>query len=422
MTGAEAGLSGWLRRIGLLAVGTAVGHGSVLLALPLLTRIYPPEEFGLFGVFAAIAAVVGLVAALRYEYALPLCAEDDRFAALRRLCVLLSLAVAVATAVACWALGRFGGAVGVGGIEPIFWLAGPCALGASWMQIGTFSALRDQRFAPIAAARAAQGLVAVAAQIALGLSGFGGEGLIIGHSVGLVFAGTLALGATRSRAAVASMREVAAIYRSFPLVMSWSAMLNALGLQLPVVLMASCFGLGSAGRLLVAQRVLSSITQLVGSSAGQDFYARAAALIRGQEPGLPELVRITTRRLLAFSAVVAALLAPAAWWAFGPVLGAEWEAAGVFLIALLPAFALQLAVSPVSGVFSLRQRHGRILVWNLCRAIIVVAAIGGAWALGASQQIAVGALSAGYAWTFVVLYGMVVRAAADAPAAPEERG
>ena len=69
MTGDQAGRRGFLRNVSTLAGGAAAGQLAILAAAPLLTRIYAPAEFGVFGVFfiamasneAPAGAAVGFV-------------------------------------------------------------------------------------------------------------------------------------------------------------------------------------------------------------------------------------------------------------------------------------------------------------------------------------------------------------------------
>src|SRR5690349_9462435 len=64
----------------LLASGTAFGQGLVVLASPLLTRLYRPADFGVLAVYIAIISIFDVIAALCYELAIPL-PQDDVMAA-----------------------------------------------------------------------------------------------------------------------------------------------------------------------------------------------------------------------------------------------------------------------------------------------------------------------------------------------------
>jgi len=52
---------GYFRDVGVLVTGTAVAQAIPLAASPILTRLFGPEDFGLVGVFLAIATVLAVV-------------------------------------------------------------------------------------------------------------------------------------------------------------------------------------------------------------------------------------------------------------------------------------------------------------------------------------------------------------------------
>ncbi|HGI1102849.1 TPA: hypothetical protein ACJP3L_001699, partial [Streptococcus pyogenes] len=58
----------------ILATGTAMSHIFILLATPILTRLYSPEEFGIFSIYLSILYSVSVIASLMYDQAIPLSA------------------------------------------------------------------------------------------------------------------------------------------------------------------------------------------------------------------------------------------------------------------------------------------------------------------------------------------------------------
>src|SRR5690606_3772448 len=191
-----------------MAGATAGGQLIVLLSLPILTRLYTPEEFGAFATFAGISGLFVVIAALRYELAIPLPKADRRAVYL----VALSVSVIVAVALA----------------SGMLWLPlrnvvklvdeAPGALVAALMAISVFAAglyqalgywlVRKSKFGVIALTRIQQGIVGNGVQIVFGLFGGGVLGLIVGQILGQD-AGIVRL----SREFLADYRESAAKLR-----------------------------------------------------------------------------------------------------------------------------------------------------------------------------------------------------------------
>ena len=60
------------RGVGVLVVGNAIAQLLLILAIPLLSRLYSPAEFGLLSLFTATTAIVGSVVCGRYQFAVAL--------------------------------------------------------------------------------------------------------------------------------------------------------------------------------------------------------------------------------------------------------------------------------------------------------------------------------------------------------------
>src|SRR5690606_33042675 len=57
------------RNVGILAAGTAVSQLIAFAVAPLLSRMYTPADFGLFGVFVSVVAMASVIVTLRLDLA-----------------------------------------------------------------------------------------------------------------------------------------------------------------------------------------------------------------------------------------------------------------------------------------------------------------------------------------------------------------
>ena len=71
-----------------LVTGTTLAQIIVVLTSPLLTRLYGPEAFGFYALFASITGILGVIACMRYELAIMLPKTDEEAANLLGLCLL----------------------------------------------------------------------------------------------------------------------------------------------------------------------------------------------------------------------------------------------------------------------------------------------------------------------------------------------
>lgn len=57
--------------------GTTVAQAIPIAITPILTRIYTPEDFGIFAIFIALVTIFGSISSARYELAVMLPKKDE---------------------------------------------------------------------------------------------------------------------------------------------------------------------------------------------------------------------------------------------------------------------------------------------------------------------------------------------------------
>ena len=69
--------SDFTRNVLTLMTGTTIAQAIPVAISPLLTRIYAPEDFGVYALFISLATIFGSVANARYELAIMLPKKDE---------------------------------------------------------------------------------------------------------------------------------------------------------------------------------------------------------------------------------------------------------------------------------------------------------------------------------------------------------
>lgn len=379
---------GLLRASLTLLAGGALAQALPLLLGPWLTRLYSPDEFGHFHLFAAVAANLAVVACARCEFALPMATEDAEAHALRRLSLRLLVGVTLSCAVigAVWAWRR-----GIG-----YPLALPLAVAAlGLVSLATLWANRAQRFNALAGARVLQHGGGALAQAGAGWAGAGLTGLLAGPIVAALAATAwLRLPLGHGPAGQPRLREVAQRHREFPLWNTPHAFAGALQDTLAVALIAATLGPAAAGFWGLALRYLKAPATLVGSAVSQALYPQLAQA----GPGPTAASRHAVRRLMGLLALFALPLVLALWalgpWAFEWLFGPAWRPAGELARALALYIGLHFVASPLAVV---------TMAWQAQRWALKLALVG--------QLAFVAALAVGLAWGGLAGAGWAVSAA-----------
>ncbi len=388
---------GFARGVAILAGGSAVGQGIVIVSSPLIARLYEPSDFGVLAVYSSVISILLVIASWRYELAIPLPDSDETASALVLLCfgILAGMTALVAAFVYFFGffLVRW---LNAPLLQPYLWLLPIGVAGAGAYQILNYWAVRKKAFGEIARTRLTQSIGKVVTQVGMWWLGMGTVGLLAADEVGRAGGvGSLAIAARNTgiawRGAGAHVTHVAGRYIKFPIVTTWAGLFNISSLQLPALLLSAKFGPETTGYYSLGFRLLGAPLALVGVSIGQVLLARAAQIADEHAK-----VRAITERsaLVLFGVGLPPFIAVglAGRTMFSVVFGPEWSTAGYYAQLLAPWFLFWLVASPLSALLTVREWQWSSLAFTACELITrVMSIIIGAW--HGSPTIAIALLS-----------------------------
>ncbi len=400
------------RRAGLLRASlTLLAGGTLAQALPLalgpwLTRLYAPEQFGDYTVFAAVAANIAVVACARYDFALPLVQDEVEASVLMALCLRVLLAVTAGCLV-------FATIVLANSALPSYWLWLPVAVlfagAAQWLALW---ASRAQRFAALSASRMLQYGGAAVAQVAGGLLHLGTAGLVggpvVSSAAALVCLGKPApAGGWRGLWSVprSAWQAVARRHRDFPLYNTPHAFAGALQDTLAVAMVVAWTGEATAGFWGLALRYLKAPASLVGSAVSQVLYPRLVAAAPDEACSAVRQVMVTLALVVLPLVLVLLFFGPDL---FALAFGERWREAGRLARALAPYIGMHFIASPLAVATLAWGAQAWALRLALVGQTMFIAALaaglnwggleGGAWAVSAAMTLYFG-------WFFIKLPG-----------------
>ncbi len=363
-----------VKHVGVVALGTAIGQGAILVATPFLARAYTPPEFGTLALLMTVSNVAMTVACLRYDVALPSASKPE----VRGLLIASGLSSIVMGMIAgglALVFARSSVAVEIaGGLLDHPLLVGLCVALVGLYQATNAWFLSRGDYGRIAVMRVAQGGAFGA------LAAFPVFGLLGAHAVS--FAGGLvgALGAVRRTSARdAPWLEAALRYRKFPLYNLPGSVLDVVGYSLCVWVVTSHYGRSAAGEYTQIQRIIGAPLMLMSISLGQILLKGTAELAHA-----PAEMRRLLRRLLRMMAGLGAVALlglsvlgePLLAW----ILGAQWRVEREMVVLLGIAVFMRACVSPLSAALLTLRRFGLTLSWQaayFCSAALLMPFVAG---------------------------------------------
>jgi O-antigen/teichoic acid export membrane protein len=346
--------SNFIRAVSVLVGGTALAHGITALALPVLSRLYSPEDFSMLAVFTSLLSIISVAACLRFDVAVAMPDRDkDAFTllALSLLCAftlalfLLLLVLLFSEQISAWfnqpKLSNYLWLIPLG-----VFLAGCYSAIQSWL-------IRKKEFPMIARNRIVQSAAAAGTQVGLGMAGFGIFGLLLGHVMNTGAACVL-LGYRIVRhekemlrsVSWLGMRSMAVEYQRYPRYSTLEALTNSAAIQVPIIMIAALAVGPEAGYITMAMYVIQAPMSLFGTAIAQVYLSRAPAEYR--EGKLREFTTEILGGLLKTGVgplIFVGILSPVA---FPIIFGDQWARAGHLVAWMTPWFIMQFLVSPIS--------------------------------------------------------------------------
>lgn len=392
--------------------GTAAGQIIVILSAPLLSRLYTPLDFGVFTVIFSLVTLATTIMALRFDLAIPLPENDSDGYSVVFLALWCVLVTTLIGAVLAMLLGpQVASVLGQSQIASWLWSVPIVAAAASTFTILNQLAIRQQRYAAIGRRSVLQQLVGTATQIVAGAIHPGPGGLILGTAIGQT-AGSISLcrrSGLRSDAAASgrkliAIRNAATRYRNFPLVLAPSGLVNALGVLLPVILIAYYYGVAEAGLLGLTQRVLSVPMALLGASIAQTYLGELSRRRHSPTGDCAALFTVASRRLLIAGVTFSVPIGVLGPLLFDTFFGSDWAESGTFARALAVSLAAQLLAAPLSQTLVVFEKQTVMITWDVGRLVLVILAIVIPSTSGSSVQITIWSLSLSSTAAYLVLW------------------
>lgn len=347
---------------GALAImgGTAAGQALAVLVTPILSRQYSPADFGVLAIVTALAVTLGTTAALRYELAIPLPESDADAHALVRAGFAISCALTAFTTVGAFAFAsEISGLFQDQALAAFIPVVPLVAFSFATFRLLNQWALRQQRYAATARRNFLQSVSTVAIQLLAGWRGLGAGGLVLGLGGGqTIGAASLTIGSGLFRRGLrrSSPKVVLWRYRRFAYFLAPAGLVNALGVYVPLLMIAAWYGTTSAGHLGFTQRILGLPLALIGQAVAQVYLSELAFSRREGVTDEARLFRQASLRLAFVAAAGALVLLVAGPWIFETIFGPQWTVSGEFARALAVSVCVQLVAVPVSQTLVGRYR------------------------------------------------------------------
>ena len=369
------------RNVLTLMTGTTIAQAIPIAISPILTRIYTPEDFGVFALFLAIAGVFSVIASGRYELALMLPEKEEDA---MNIFVLGMLIIFLLTSFLFFFIFLFHQYLLdiLQNKEIGYWLY---FIPIAFFFIGLFNLLsyynnRQKNYKDIANATIVKSVVLALVQLTVGFFKAGAGGLISGQIISTLFANLkLFQNIIKDKELLSKVSKVKMIalakrYKDFPRYQTPHAMLNTFSSYLPVYMFTPFFGLVVVGLYSLSTRIILTPMMILAGASAKVYNQKVTQLYNENGDAYGFTIRLLKsllkKTILPFLIII--IFAPDI---FAFVFGTEWREAGVYTQILAPWLLLNILVSTISFIPSLTHMQKKALLVSIVYAILIIIAI-----------------------------------------------
>uniref|UniRef100_UPI004057BAE9 lipopolysaccharide biosynthesis protein n=1 Tax=Candidatus Electronema sp. TaxID=2698783 RepID=UPI004057BAE9 len=352
------------RNVVTLMTGTVIAQAIPIAISPILTRLYSPEEFGLFALYMGLAAILSVIVTGRYEQAIMLPADDDDAANL----VVLSLAITVIISLLVLLLifltsSNVASALEKPEIEAWLFLLPVTIFLTGIYQTLNYWNNRKKQYKTLAKNRIYQSTTMSIMHIGGGFISGSGLFLIFGNLIGNI-ASAFFLGLNIFKKDSSSFIDIrkdkqillAKRYKKFPIFDTWGALANVSSYQIQNILLPIFYGLSSAGFYFVVLRVLQAPLSLINTSL-TEVYKQKLTDPKTTDDDLKRYYKKMFVFLLSIGLPPLVLFMLIGEELFSFAFGSEWQVAGEYAIILSPMFYIRFIASPLSYFLYLKEKQ-----------------------------------------------------------------
>ncbi len=388
---------------------SVLGQLVVLLATPIVTRLYSPSDYGILSLYGVVVSVTLVFVTLKYELAIPLPKEDEKAINLMALCLLSVFGMSVISSLLIYYIGdSFFSGIQLSLLSPYIWLISLSVLGGGAYSVFNYWAIRDKCYSDIAKTRVNKSIYGSTGKITLGIFNISPLGLMLGEFLGQT-TGCLTLlrsflSRHRQKLSCVSwkmMLSVSREYYRFPLYSCPSVLFNTLAFQMPVLMLIRFYGPDIAGLYSLANSILVIPASLISAAVSQVYLGEIAQFLHKEPTRIKSYYHAVTRKLALISLPTISFIAILAPFCFPLIFGAVWKEAGFYSTVLSGTIIAQLIFSPTS-ILHYCGRNNWVLLFDISRTIL----IGGVFLLCAKMGYPPLTSLAAYSITMTLMYAV----------------
>ncbi len=339
------------RNVGKLLSANILAQVIGFIIYPILTRMYAPEDFGLFNLFTSVVGVLVIIATAEFQYAIVLPKEENKARATVHLSLLLLIIASLIIGLSIPFAQPIADLFKAPDLAHYWWLLPFSVLGLGLWNILSYWYIRRSSFTRVSGYQITQSLFSAFGKIGFGRIGWLQSGMILASVlapllsllISIILAWKTCIQVLFS-IEWKQLKQAAREYSNFPKFSLPRALVNTVSISLPIWFLTPQFGLEQVGQLSLAMMAAVLPFSLFARACNQVLYQRITGLVQQQKN-----IRSLLQTFIVWTSV-AMIIGMTVVYIFLPqmvtiIFGAKWIESAYIMRRLFP----YLMLTPICG-------------------------------------------------------------------------
>ncbi len=361
------------RHVLTLMTGTTIAQAIPIAISPILTRIYTPEDFGVFALYMSVASILSVVATGRYELAIMLPKKDEDAINIVALSILISFLVSLISFLIVFIFNsEITQLLGNSEISNWLYFIPITVLLTGIYQSFNYWSNRKKEYKMLATSRIAQSGTAASSNLIFGFSGFGSAGLIgssiLGQLISTTILGKLIYRENKIFKKINKFKIIsfAKKYISHPKYLVLSHSIANIYMQIPIFYINKFFDASILGFYSLAARFIGIPGMLIANAVGDVFREKATQQYH-KTGEFKQLFLNTLKKTFFLSVIPFLFFYLTVEDIFTFVFGENWKIAGSYAQILIIGAFISFIITPIDKSALIVSNITYILKWHLGR-------------------------------------------------------
>jgi len=365
------------RNVLTLMTGTSIAQAIPIAISPILTRIYSPEDFGIFALYMSVASILSVVATGRYELAIMLPKKDSDAINIVLLSIIIAFFISLLSLTIVFVFNaQITNLLGNSEISNWLYFIPITVLLTGIYQSFNYWSNRKKQYKRLARSRVVQSGVTGSTNLGMGFAGLGSSGLIIGAVLGQGVATSMLARMIwkEDRHRLKDLNKIKTIalilkYIKFPKYNLPNALIDGFRLSGISILIAKFFTTATLGQFSLAWKMLQMPMGVIGGSLSQVFFQKVSSTKK------TDLHRVVIKFIIKASLVAAPIFLVIHFFAvdiFKFAFGENWEIAGEAASTMALWLFLSFLSSPMANIFIVLNKQEVVLLVSIIYMLLPI--------------------------------------------------